>query len=65
MKKKVDLRFSEIKDAIIEIGNAYANCKLTNRGVAMLICDANKGLKITQVEAVLTELPRLQKKYVK
>ena len=63
--KKVDLRFTEIKDAIVEIGQAYKNCQLTNRAVAILICDANKTLKISQVEAVLNELPRLQEKYIK
>ena len=64
-KTKVDLRFTEIKDAIIEIGEAYKKCKLTNRAVAILVCDANKSLKITQVEAVLDELPKLENRYVK
>jgi len=65
MVTKVDLRFNDIKEAIISIGEAYKNCKLTNRAVAILICDSNKSLKITQVEAVLKELPKLQDRYIK
>ena len=65
MTKKVDLRFTEIREAIIEISQAYKKCKLTNRAVAILICDGNRHLKISQVEAVLDELPRLEEKYLK
>lgn len=64
-KTKIDLRLNEIRDAIKEIAEAHDNFPLTDRAIAVLICDANKSLKISQVEAVFKELPRLRDKYLK
>lgn len=65
MSKKIDLRFTEIRDAIKDISEAFNTSPLSTRAIAVLICDANKDLKISQVEGVLNELPRLEKKYLK
>ena len=65
MAKKIDLRFNEIRDAIKDISEAFNKTSLSNRAIAILICDANKSLKISQVEGVLDEIPRLREKYLK
>lgn len=64
-KASIDLRFNEIRDAIKDISKAFNNSSLSTRAIAVLICDSNKDLKITQVEGVLRELPRLERKYLK
>ena len=61
---KADLRFNEVREAIINIASAMENCSISNRAVAVLINDANKSLRISQVEGVLSELTRLEEKYV-
>lgn len=65
MVKKIDLRMTETKEAIISIGNALRECPLNNRALALLIKDARKDLSITQIEAVLTSIPALEKRYLK
>ncbi len=65
MAKKLDLRFNETKQTIIEIAEALNKCQLTNRAIAVLVRDARKDLSIKDIEKVLNELPRLQEKYLK
>ena len=64
-KSKLDLRFSETKETIIQIAEALSKCQLTNRAIAVLVKDAHPRMKISDIEAVLNELPRLQEKYLK
>jgi uncharacterized protein HemY len=64
MKKKIDLRFNDYREAIVEVGNALNNCPLTDRALALLIADSSK-ITITQALAVLKILPELSKRYLK
>lgn len=60
----MDLRMTEWREAIIEIGNAIEDCPLTNRALALLIADHTK-IKMTQALTVLNALPELKNKYLK
>lgn len=62
---KLDLRFNETKEQIIEIANALQECQLTNRAIAVLVKDSQKSLSIKDIETVLDEIPRLVEKYFK
>lgn len=64
MKKKIDLRFNDHKEAIIEMANAVDKCPLSNRALALLIADSCK-VNITQALSVLDVLPKLASKYIK
>lgn len=63
-KKKIDLRFNDHKEAIIEMANAVEKCTLSNRALALLIADSSK-VNITQALSVLDALPKLASKYIK
>lgn len=64
MKKKIDLRFNDHKEAIVEMAKVIENCPLTDRALALLIADCS-GVTMTQALAVLDALPRLKTKYLK
>lgn len=64
MKKKIDLRFNDHKEAIIEMANAIKECPLSNRALALMIADSSP-VTLTQALAVLNTLPDLADKYVK
>lgn len=63
-KKKIDLRFNDYREAIVEIGNAIEECPLTNRALAVLLADIS-GVSMTQALTVLEALPQLKKRYLK
>ena len=62
--KKIDLRFNDHKEAIIEKANAVEKCPLTNRALALLIADSCQ-VTMTQALAVIDALPKLSKRYLK
>lgn len=64
MKKKIDLRFNDYREAIVEIGNALENCSLNNRAMALLISDSCR-VTMTQAMEVLEVLPKLKNRYIK
>lgn len=64
MAKKIDLRFTDHKEAIIEIANAMKKCPLTDRALALLVADTC-GVPMTQVLKVLDALSSLEKRYLK
>ena len=64
MKKKIDLRFNDHKEAIIEMANAIEKCPLTNRALALLIADSCK-VTMSQAISVIEVLPKLSKRYLK
>ena len=64
MKKKIDLRFNDHKEAIIEMANAIEDCPLTNRALALMIFDSCK-VTMTQAMEILNVLPELSRKYLK
>lgn len=64
MKKKIDLRFNDHKEAIIEMANAVENCSLSNRALALLIADSCR-VTMTQAMEVIEALPRLSTRYLK
>ena len=63
-KKKIDLRFNDYREAIVEMGNAIDKCELSNRAMAILIADSCS-VTMGQALEVLEALPRLRKRYVK
>jgi hypothetical protein len=63
--KRVDLRFNEIRDAVVELSNALKDCPLNDEALAILIsssygCKANK----TQALSVIQHMKKLQKTYL-
>ena len=65
-RKKIDLRFNDVKEAIIEIKNTLQNCPLTNDALAVLIANSSKGgISKTQALAVLDNMAKLEKHYLK
>jgi len=63
-KKKIDLRFNDHKEAIVEMANAIKDCKLTNRALAILVADSCK-VTMGQALEVLETLPKLVSRYTK
>jgi hypothetical protein len=63
--KKVDLRFNEIKEAVIEISQAMKNVPLKDEAIAALVVEAGKGINKTQVLSVLQRLRKLEEIYIK
>ena len=64
MAKKVDLRTSEWREAIVKIAKAIDETELTNRALSLLIADIS-GVKMTQVKSVLESIPKLKKHFLK
>lgn len=64
-KTKVDMRFNAVRESIQEISKSMQVCPLNNEAVAILVANATKGVTKTQVKAVLTELQKLEKTYLK
>jgi hypothetical protein len=63
--KKVDLRFNDVKEAVVEISRAMQNVPLNDQAIAALVVEAGKGINKTQVIAVLNRLRNLEKMYLK
>ena len=64
--KKVDLRTSDWREAIVNISDAVEKSVLTKRALALLIADsADCKINITQILSVLNAMPRLKNKYLK
>lgn len=63
-KKKIDLRFNDHKEAIVEMANSIKDCPLSDRALALLIADSCP-VTLTQALAVIKALPDLSKKYLK
>ena len=64
MAKKVDLRMSEWREAIVKVANAIGETELTTRALSLLIADIS-GVKKTQVRAVLESIPKLKEHFLK
>jgi len=62
---KLDWRFNETKETLIKIAKALEECQINNRAIAVLVKDANPKMKISDIERVIAELPRLREKYLK
>lgn len=63
---KIDLRFNDIREAVIEISKTLRDCPLTNDAVAVLIANSSKGgISKTQAIAVLENMSKLEKHYLK
>ena len=61
---KIDLRFTDFREVILEVGNAIEECPLTDKALALLISDATS-LNKTQALEVIKALPYLKHKYLK
>jgi hypothetical protein len=65
-QKKVDLRFNNVKEAILEIRDTLHRCPLNNEALAVLISNASKGgISKTQVLAVIDHMSKLERHYLK
>jgi hypothetical protein len=62
---KVDLRYNDVKEAVVEISRAMQNVPLKDVAIAALVVEAGKGINKTQVLAVLKRLRELEKMYIK
>lgn len=65
LTKKVDLRNTDWRDAIVDIAEAVEKTPLTNRAMALLIADTCKGVSMSQVQKVLEAIPKLSVRYLK
>lgn len=64
--KKIDLRFNDVKEAIIEVSDTLKNCPLNDEALAVLVASSSKGkISKSQVQLVLKGLNDLQKHYLR
>lgn len=61
---KLDLRCTDWREAIINIGDAVEGTQLTTRALALLIADSSD-VTLTQAREVLNAIPKLRKRYLK
>lgn len=62
---KMDLRFTDTKEAIQKLGNALRESPLTDNAIAALIVEMGKGITKTQVKLVLERARNLESRYIK
>lgn len=65
VNKKVDMRFNDTREAIIEISRSLKQLKLKDEAIAILVAGSGSGITKTQVLVVLSRLKELENMYIK
>ncbi|MFA5458349.1 MAG: hypothetical protein WC261_12045 [Synergistaceae bacterium] len=63
-KKRIDLRKTEWREAIVKVAEAIEETELTTRALALLIADSSE-VSLTQAKRVLQAIPKLKQRYLK